>query len=92
MMYGQVKIHPSLQNILRIVLKNSTGFPIKTYLLTIVTYGTTCAPFLDSRTLLQLAEDEKVNFPLATPGVKNDSYVDDVLSGAPDLKTAIQIQ
>ncbi|GFT64431.1 hypothetical protein TNCV_4831571 [Trichonephila clavipes] len=57
-----------------------------------VTYGTTCAPFLATRTLLQLSDDEKQNFPLASPIVKNDFYVDDVLSGALDLETAIEIQ
>ncbi|GFQ67895.1 integrase catalytic domain-containing protein, partial [Trichonephila clavata] len=61
-------------------------------LLRFLTYGTTCAPFLSTRTLLQLSEDEKQNFPLASPIVKNDFYVDDVLSCAPDLETAIEIQ
>ncbi|GFV87669.1 uncharacterized protein TNCV_779531 [Trichonephila clavipes] len=58
----------------------------------IFSYCTTCAPFLATRTLLQLSEDEKQNFPLASPIVKNDFYVDYVLSGAPDLETAIEIQ
>ncbi|GFY00632.1 DUF1758 domain-containing protein [Trichonephila clavipes] len=91
-MYRQVKIHPSQQDFLRIARKTSVDSPLKTYRLTTVTYGTTCAPFLATRTLLQLSEDEKQNFPLASPIVKNYFYVDDVLSGAPDLETAIEIQ
>ncbi|GFX38784.1 integrase catalytic domain-containing protein [Trichonephila clavipes] len=69
-MYRQVKIHPSQQDLLRIVWKTSADSPLKTYRLTTVTYGTTCAPFLATRTLLQLSEDEKQNFPLASPIVK----------------------
>ncbi|GFQ68172.1 integrase catalytic domain-containing protein, partial [Trichonephila clavata] len=91
-MYRQVKIHPSQQDLLRIIWKTSADSPMKPYRLTTVTYGTTCALFLTTRTLLQLSEDEKQNFPLASPIVKNDFYVDDVLSGAPDLETAIEIQ
>ncbi|GFS58161.1 integrase catalytic domain-containing protein [Trichonephila clavipes] len=83
---------PSQQDLLRIVSKTSVDSPLKNSRSTTVTYGTTCAPFLATRTLLQLSEDEKQNFPLASPVVKNDFYVDDVLSGAPDLKTAIEIQ
>ncbi|GFX14971.1 uncharacterized protein TNCV_4897391 [Trichonephila clavipes] len=65
-MYRQVKIHPSQQDLLRIVWKTSVDSPLKTYRLTTVTY--------------------------ASPVVKNNFYVDDVLSGAPDLETAIEIQ
>ncbi|GFX06114.1 integrase catalytic domain-containing protein [Trichonephila clavipes] len=91
-MYMQVKIHPSHRDLLRIVWKTSVDSPLKTYRLTTVTYGSTCAPFLATRTLLQLSEDEKQNFPLASLIVKNDFYVDDILSGDPNLEIAIKIQ
>ncbi|GFW49748.1 integrase catalytic domain-containing protein [Trichonephila clavipes] len=74
-MYRQVKIYPSQQDLLRIVWKTSVDSHLKTYRLTTVTYDTTCAPFLATRTLLQLSEDEKQNFPLASPIIKNDFYV-----------------
>ncbi|GFX90409.1 uncharacterized protein TNCV_5067961 [Trichonephila clavipes] len=72
--------------------KTFVDSPLKTYRLTTVTYGTICAPFLATRTLLQLSEEEKQNFPLASPIVKNDFYVDDVPSGAPDLEIATKTQ
>ncbi|GFU23615.1 integrase catalytic domain-containing protein [Trichonephila clavipes] len=90
-MYMQLKIHPS-QDLLRVVWKTSVDSPSKTCHLTTVTYGTTYASFLATRTFLQLSEDEKQNFSLASHIVKNDFYVDDVLSGAPDLETSIEIQ
>ncbi|GFY29543.1 integrase catalytic domain-containing protein [Trichonephila clavipes] len=89
-MYRQEKIHPSQQDLLKIVWKTSADSPLKTYRLTTVTYGTTCPLFLAPRTLLQLSEDEKQNFPLAAPIVKNEFYVYDVLSGAPDLETPLR--
>ncbi|GFX90059.1 reverse transcriptase domain-containing protein [Trichonephila clavipes] len=50
------------------------------------------APFLAIRTLQQLAKDEKSRFPLASETLLHDTYMDDVVSGAPDLETAQQLQ
>lgn len=41
---------------------------------------------------MQLAKDEGHKFPLAAPIVKNDFYVDDVLSGAKTLPECIEMQ
>ncbi|GFV22270.1 integrase catalytic domain-containing protein, partial [Trichonephila clavipes] len=92
-MYRQVKIHSSQQDLLRIVWKTSADSPLKIYCLTTVIYGKYYLGFIPGHpNLLHLSEDEKQTFPLATPIVKKDFYVDDVLSGAPDLETAIEIQ
>ncbi|GFV11751.1 uncharacterized protein TNCV_977401 [Trichonephila clavipes] len=50
-----------------------------------VTYGTVSAPFLATRTLLQLLRDEEKNFPLAAPVLRENFYMDDVLCGAASL-------
>ncbi|GFW08366.1 uncharacterized protein TNCV_1656801 [Trichonephila clavipes] len=50
----------------------------------IVTYGTVSAPFLATRTLLQLSRDEE-NFPSAAPVIGENFYKDDVLCGAASL-------
>ncbi|GFU21838.1 uncharacterized protein TNCV_3283221 [Trichonephila clavipes] len=52
-----------------------------------VTYGTVSAPFLATRTLLQLSKDEE-NFPLAAPVLRESFYMDDVLCGAASLMEA----
>ncbi|GFS50021.1 integrase catalytic domain-containing protein [Trichonephila clavipes] len=62
--------------------------PIKTFELSTVTYGTTSAPFLATRTLKQLALDEAGNFPLGSSVVMSDMYIDDVLTGAETLLEA----
>ncbi|GFW41439.1 uncharacterized protein TNCV_465301 [Trichonephila clavipes] len=53
-----------------------------------VTYGTVSAPFLATRTLLQLSRDEEKNFPLTAPVLRENFYMDDVLCGAASLMEA----
>ncbi|GFS80411.1 dual 3',5'-cyclic-AMP and -GMP phosphodiesterase 11 [Trichonephila clavipes] len=48
--------------------------------------------FLAIRTLQQLAKDEKSRFPLASETLLYDTYMDDIVIGAPDLETAQQLQ
>ncbi|GFS51737.1 integrase catalytic domain-containing protein [Trichonephila clavipes] len=43
-------------------------------------------------TLQQLAKDEKLRFPLASETLLYDTYMDDIVSEAPDLETAQQLQ
>ncbi|GFX35885.1 hypothetical protein TNCV_4214071 [Trichonephila clavipes] len=59
--------------------------PIKTFELSTVTYGTTGAPFLATRTLKQLALDEAGNFPLGFFSCDGDMYIDDVPHRCRDL-------
>jgi len=66
---------------------DSTKEP-STYELCTVTYGLTCAPYLAIRVLHQLACDEEANFPLAVQVVREDVYVDDVLSGEYSVEAA----
>ena len=51
-----------------------------------MTYGTAAAPFLATRTLHQLALDERKQFPIAADIIINDFYVDDVITGADTLE------
>ncbi|GFT62879.1 integrase catalytic domain-containing protein [Trichonephila clavipes] len=60
--------------------------PVKTYKLATVTYETVSAPFLATRTLKALAEEEKAEFPDAADVICNDSYMDDILSGESTLE------
>jgi hypothetical protein len=53
--------------------------PIQEYKLTTVTYGTASAPFLATRCLKKLAEDNLVHHPKASQVLRRDFYVDDLL-------------
>ncbi|XP_070074116.1 uncharacterized protein [Drosophila takahashii] len=66
--------------------------PIKHYELSTVTYGTSSAPFLSVRVLDQLANDHQHEFPTAARILKEQFYVDDVLTGAPTEEELIHNQ
>lgn len=53
-----------------------------------MTYGLTCAPYLALRVIQQLASDEEHRFPLAAEILRNETYVDDILSGADSPREA----
>nr|XP_029711525.1 uncharacterized protein LOC115256725 [Aedes albopictus] len=69
-----------------------TDVPLEVYQLATVTYGTACAPFLATRVLKQLCEDESERFPLASKAGTEDYYMDDLLSGANTVEEAMVMQ
>ncbi|GFW39131.1 integrase catalytic domain-containing protein [Trichonephila clavipes] len=88
---ANININPDQQDLQRIIWKHGLDTEILTYRLKTITYGLSNAPFLAIRTLQQLAKDEKSRFPLASETLLYDTYMD-IVSGAPDLETAQQLQ
>ncbi|XP_070167796.1 uncharacterized protein [Polyergus mexicanus] len=64
----------------------------KEYELNTVTYGLACAPFLAIRSLRQLASNEEALFPQGAAVLRRDVYVDDILTGAPTIEEAMDLQ
>ncbi|GFW41305.1 integrase catalytic domain-containing protein [Trichonephila clavipes] len=91
-MYRQILVDPNQKDLQRIMWKTSADAPVKTYKLATVTYGTVSAPFLATRTLRALADEEKAEFPDAADVICNDSYMDDILSGESTLEGAKKLQ
>ena len=60
--------------------------------MTCVTFGITSSPFLASKVLLQITEDQASQFPEAAAVVQNAFYVDDCLTGASSLEEADKLQ
>ncbi|XP_057340601.1 uncharacterized protein LOC130677763 [Microplitis mediator] len=56
------------------------------------TFGTTSATFLAVRSLVQVAEDERSNFPEAADIIKEQFYVDDLIAGTDTVNKAIKIR
>lgn len=92
MMYRQALVDPRDTSVQLIVWKPSPDQPMETYRLKTVTYGTASAPFLATRVLIQLADDEGSNFPLAAPVLKKDFYVDDLFSGGKNASEVIELR
>lgn len=65
--------------------------PIRHYRLTTVTYGTSCAPFLATRSLSQVAHEIDGTRPELSWIIRTNFYVDDLISGSHSLDDAIVI-
>ncbi|XP_062713829.1 uncharacterized protein LOC134290668 [Aedes albopictus] len=89
-MYRQILIDPEQTSLQRIFWRSNPTDPVKVLELVTVTYGTSAAPFLATRSLVQLSVDEGADFPLAARVIQEDCYVDDVLSGAKTIQEAIE--
>ncbi|XP_055605061.1 uncharacterized protein LOC129753286 [Uranotaenia lowii] len=91
-MYRQIQLHLDDCKYQRILWRQGPEEPLATFELQTVTYGFASAPFLATRALQRLAEDEISRFPVAAPAFKNDFYVDDCLTGAEDVESAVQLR
>lgn len=91
-MYRQINVTPDHQKFQLILWRSSPSLPLDTYKLNTVTYGTSCAPYLALKTLQQLAADEGHQFPEAAAILQEDTYVDDIISGADTLPDAQRLQ
>ncbi|XP_058789685.1 uncharacterized protein LOC131663342 [Phymastichus coffea] len=89
-MFRQSRVAREDQDLQRIIWSPVAESPPIHYRLTMVTYGTSCAPYLAIRTLQHLARDEGKRFPLGTACLESETYVDDTFSGADDLTSAMQ--
>ncbi|CAK9799131.1 hypothetical protein ANTPLA_LOCUS1906 [Anthophora plagiata] len=91
-MYRQVKVANSDAIYQKILWRECENETIRIFELNTVTQGTASAPFLASRTLHQLAHDEGSKFPLAANSLRDDFYVDDLLSGANTIQEALELK
>ncbi|XP_049877906.1 uncharacterized protein LOC126375107 [Pectinophora gossypiella] len=91
-MYRQILIAKDDVDFQRILWRESPTQPIEEYQLLTVTYGTSCAPYLAIRTLHQLAEDEKDEYPVEAEILKTDVYMDDLMTGASTEEKAVSLQ
>ncbi|XP_076279061.1 uncharacterized protein LOC143208476 [Lasioglossum baleicum] len=91
-MFRQIWVDPRDTHFQLIVWRSDPNHSLKNYALRTVTYGTASAPYLANRVIKQLAIDEGTNFPLATPVLNEQIYVDDVLFGADDRILALQLR
>lgn len=76
----------------RILWRESPEDNIQHYRLLTVTYGTSSAPYLATKTLQKLSEESVTKFPAASIVLNRDFYVDDLMSGSSNLLEASQLQ
>ncbi|XP_052741090.1 uncharacterized protein LOC112045429 [Bicyclus anynana] len=90
-MYRQVLIADEHTDYQRIIWRDDPDEQYKSYKLLTVTFGTASAPYLAVRTLLQTAEDNKKDYPLAAEITKTSFYMDDLLTGCHCVDQGIEI-
>ncbi|XP_022902989.2 uncharacterized protein [Onthophagus taurus] len=90
-MYRQIWIERSQRNLQKILWRNESDEPIKTYKLNTVTYGTTSAPFLAVRCLKQLSTETKKEHPEASRVIASDFYVDDLITGGDSIRETSKV-
>lgn len=81
-MYRQIRMALEYWRFQQIFWRSDPEKPLRVLELTTVTYATATAPFLATRCLMQLCDDDGESFPLAARIIRQDCYVDDVISGA----------
>ncbi|XP_075151043.1 uncharacterized protein LOC142225150 [Haematobia irritans] len=91
-MYRQVNVHKDDRKFQLILWRENCDMPIQTYELNTVTYGTGPAPFLAIRCLKEISHLFNEVYPLGSKIIATDFYVDDLLSGANDIDTLMQIR
>ncbi|XP_058816984.1 uncharacterized protein LOC131680281 [Topomyia yanbarensis] len=84
-MYRQVLVDEQDTPLQRIVWRVSPDTSMETFELKIVTYGTASAPYLATRVLQLLADDERDEYPEAAEVLRKDFYVDDLFSGGRNI-------
>lgn len=84
-MYRQFVVHEEDRNFQLILWRDNMNSPINLYQLNTVTYGTSAAPFLAIRSLSFIADAYKQEFPIGSQVLKQDFYVDDLLTGAANI-------
>ncbi|XP_076643543.1 uncharacterized protein LOC143353821 [Halictus rubicundus] len=94
-MYQQILVQPEDRDFQRILWREKETQRMSEYRLNTVTYGMSCAPYLAVRTLHQLAADEGSRYPIDARAIKQEAYVDNILTGANSIpaleEAAIQL-
>ncbi|XP_018407518.1 PREDICTED: uncharacterized protein LOC108783447 [Cyphomyrmex costatus] len=91
-MFRQIKMVEEDRAFQCILWRSDEEQPVKVYTLYTVTYGTACAPFLAMRCLRELANQWSPDNPKAAEILKDDFYMDDLISGTKTEQEAIALQ
>ncbi|XP_062557801.1 uncharacterized protein LOC134222656 [Armigeres subalbatus] len=91
-MFRQVLFCKEDRPLQSILWRSSPEEEISAFQLNTVTYGTKPAPFLATRVLKQLSDDEEEGFPLAAQAVREDTYMDDVITGTNEVDEAVELR
>ena len=90
-MYREVALCPEDRQLHRFLWRPEKTGPILEFCMNRVTFGVTSSPYAAVRTLQQTAEDFSVSSSKSHWHIHNSFYVDDLLAGADDVASAVQL-
>ncbi|XP_052871044.1 uncharacterized protein LOC128276627, partial [Anopheles cruzii] len=90
-MYRQIRVQEVDQPLQRIVWRENQAEPISTYQLRTVTYGTSSAPYVATRTLQKLAQDMSHVSTTATNTIFKDLYLNNLYKRFNERNNALSI-
>ena len=86
--YRQILINKEHSILQHVFYRKSPAEQLNQFVVKRLLYGTSAAPFLCQRVLLQLVKDEGAKYPLAAEGITNSMYLDDFIGGASSIDEA----
>ncbi len=90
-MFRAIELHENDRDFHRFVWKSKDGV-LKDFRMKRLTFGAASSPFIATRTLKQLSQDFRNDYPLASQVVESSFYVDDCITGATSDTEAITLQ
>lgn len=90
-MFLQIRLNPEQWDLQRIFWREHTNEPLKEYWMVVVIFGLASSPFLAVRSMLDIEPQLQEQFPKAVNVIRNDFYMDDCITGAPDEESAIKL-
>lgn len=92
MMYRQILLDKSQQDLHRIIMKDSKEEKLKFLRLVTLTYGTASASFIAARCLMELVTLFAQTHPNASKAIEKDMFMDNLLTGADTISHAIELR
>lgn len=90
--FRQIAVGKENWDLQRVLWRSEPTKPLRTYHLTTVTYGTTPASFLTTKCLAIVGEESRTQFQKASRAIRNDFYMDDLMTGADTEERCYQLQ
>jgi hypothetical protein len=88
-MYRQVFVEPSQRKYQKILWREDPSLSIQHYQINVVVFGIASSPFLATRTLNQIAEENAERFPKVARIIRSSIYVDDILESFDEEQDAL---
>jgi hypothetical protein len=91
-MYRQILIDEGQRKFQKVLWRSTLNEAIKHYVINTIMFGVAPAPWLATRTLVQIAEDYGDCFPEVAKVIKNSFYVDDGMFGCDSIEEGIKLR